>query len=449
MQYFYDKQIRRYLQQFMRFFAGFSVAMGQDSNGNTIYHSVPVRYGDINRMTAHILKNNSDNTMNTVPFIAVYITELLPAPERRTNPTHVDQVQVYEKKYDPTSATYLDQVGNTYTISRHMPVPYDINVQVDIWTSNTDQKLQLLEQILVLFNPSLDLRNNDNMFDWSRMNFVELINTVWSTRQVPNGTDDALEIASLTFNMPIYINPPAMVTRQQLIYNIINTIRSASDPAQLNQLLDNSVISDVQTKWQTVTDPERAVRLSNGELQLLTRMLEPTVNGVPLLWSDELQSYGGLRSGISQIRVNRGALPGTWGAEIIGTLSTHPVDPNKLLVTIDRDSLPANTKNPIDGVIDPHRVAPGAGLPPAALGQRYIVVSSPPDIPEWGGLVANPEDIIEYNGTSWVVSFVASAVTTTEYVLNTASEQQLAFMDGQWILSYEGIYQPGYWRLLV
>jgi len=76
-------------------------------------------------------------------------------------------------------------------------------------------------------------------------------------------------------------------------------------------------------------------------------------------------------------------------------------------------------------------------------------VSSPAEIPAWGGLVANPEDIIEYNGSAWVVSFDAAASTAVEYVLNIASNQQLAFMDGQWILSYEGIFQPGYWRLLV
>ena len=448
MNYFYDRQIRRYLQQFMRFFAGFSVKMGKDANGLDIYQKVPVRYGDINRMAAHILKNNSDNTMNTVPFIAVYITELLPAPERRLNPTHTDSVQVYEKQYDAASGQFLDQMGQTYTIKRHMPVPYDLNVQVDIWTSNTDQKLQLMEQILVLFNPSLDLRNNDNVFDWSRMNFVELINTVWSVRQVPNGTDDVLDVASMIFNLPIFINPPAMVQRQQLIYNVINTIR-AGDQDELNQLLDDTYISDVQSKWQSVTDPERAVRLANGELTLLTRDLKTTVGGDLLLWNKFLESYGGIRNGISQIRVNRQDRPGVWGGEYVGVLTEHPTDPNKLLVDIDHDSLPANTKTAIDGVIDPTRAAPGAGLPAAAVGQRYIVVSSPAEIPAWGGLIANPEDIIEYNGSAWVISFDAAASTAVEYVLNIASNQQLAFMDGQWILSYEGIFQPGYWRLLV
>ena len=422
--------------------------MGKDENGLDIYQKVPVRYGDINRMAAHILKNNSDNTMNTVPFIAVYITELLPSPERRLNPTHTDQVQVYEKQYDAASGQFLDQMGQTYTIKRHMPVPYDLNVQVDVWTSNTDQKLQLMEQILVLFNPSLDLRNNDNVFDWSRMNFVELINTVWSVRQVPTGTDDVLDVASMIFNLPIFINPPAMVQRQQLIYNVINTIR-AGDQDELNQLLDDTYISDVQSKWQSVTDPERALRLANGELTLLTRDLKNSAGGDLLLWNKFLESYGGLREGISQVRVNRQDRPGVWGGEYIGILSSHPTDPNKLLVDIDQDSLPSNTRAAIDGVIDPTRAAPGSGLPAAAVGQRYIVVSSPAEIPAWGGLVANPEDIIEYNGSAWVVSFDAAASTAVEYVLNIASNQQLAFMDGQWILSYEGIFQPGYWRLLV
>ena len=50
-QYFYDKQIRRYIQQFIRLFSGFSVQMGKnEESGLPVFHKVPVRYGDINRM---------------------------------------------------------------------------------------------------------------------------------------------------------------------------------------------------------------------------------------------------------------------------------------------------------------------------------------------------------------------------------------------------------------
>ena len=153
--YFYDKQLRRYIQQFIRIFAGFQVAMHSDAEGNTVYQTAPVRYGDVSRMAAHIVRENSENIMNTVPFISCYVTNLNLVPERRTYQDHVDKVQVYEKKYDQTKGEYVNERGNSYTVERHAPVPYIMQMNTDIWTSNTDQKLQLLEQMLVLFNPTL------------------------------------------------------------------------------------------------------------------------------------------------------------------------------------------------------------------------------------------------------------------------------------------------------
>jgi len=149
-QYFYDKQIRRYIQQFIRLFSGFSVQMGKnEESGLPVFHKVPVRYGDINRMAAHITRENSENIMNTVPFISCYVTNLNLVPERRTYQDHVDKVQVYEKKYDQTTGEYKNEKGNSYTVERHAPVPYIMQMNADVWSSNTDQKLQLLEQMLV------------------------------------------------------------------------------------------------------------------------------------------------------------------------------------------------------------------------------------------------------------------------------------------------------------
>ena len=111
-QYFYDKQIRRYIQQFIRLFSGFSVQMGKNKeSGLPVFHKVPVRYGDINRMAAHITRENSENIMNTVPFISCYVTNLNLIPERRTYQDHVDKVQVYEKKYDQTTGEYKNEKG--------------------------------------------------------------------------------------------------------------------------------------------------------------------------------------------------------------------------------------------------------------------------------------------------------------------------------------------------
>ena len=67
-----------------------------------------------------------------------------------------------------------------------------------------------------------------------------------------------------------------------------------------------------------------------------------------------------------------------------------------------------------------------------------------------GELHVASNDIIEYNGTAWVLSFDASAGATREYVTNTTfTSQQFKFdkNDKIWTDTYQGIYDAGYWRL--
>ena len=94
--------------------------MGYTDDKLPLFQQVPVRYGDINRMAAHITRENSENIVNTVPFISCYVTDLNMAPERRIDQTHVDKVQVREKKYDDNTGEYLNEIGNTYTVERYM-----------------------------------------------------------------------------------------------------------------------------------------------------------------------------------------------------------------------------------------------------------------------------------------------------------------------------------------
>ena len=158
LDYWYDAQIRRYLTQFMRIFSGFKVSEGVRS-GSTYYNKVPVRYADMSRMVAHILKKGSENMVNSTPFIACSIGSLLIARDRVHEPMLVDKIQIAERQFDSSANAYATSgnttstPGNLYSTDRYMPVPYNLTMQVDIWSGNTDQKLQLLEQILILFNP--------------------------------------------------------------------------------------------------------------------------------------------------------------------------------------------------------------------------------------------------------------------------------------------------------
>ena len=448
MQYFYDEQIRRYLTQFMRILGGFSVKTGKDRNGLEHYIQVPVRYGDINRMAAHIMKNQSENMINTVPFISCYITDMTVSVERRTNPTHISTMQVYEKQFNHTTGTYTnDEIGNTYTIERYMPVPYDLTVQVDIWTSNTDQKFQLLEQLLVLFNPSINLKTNDNPFDWSNLTYTELVNLIWSVRQVPVGTDDIIDVAALNFTVPILINPPAKVKRQTLINTVLNEIRRLKDNEQVEW---NPAEPITNKEWVIVTFENQKLQIKiDGQQAILLNQSggQTDDSGNLLSWETMLRPFGELRLGISNLRLRRGVDPSDFSKDIIATIdSIDPTLTNVANLSIDSDSLPSATMSSINGIINPTRTAPGKGLPAATTNQRYLVLEDVPMVAAWGATNAVANDIIQYNGTDWTVSF-SSISNDNGIVLNATTGTLYEWRNGQWISAIEGTYRNGWWRL--
>jgi hypothetical protein len=122
-----------------------------------------------------------------------------------------------------------------------MPVPYKLTINLDIWTSNTSQKLQLLEQVLTMFNPSLEIQSTDNYIDWTSLSVVFLEQVTWSSRTIPVGTDNPIDIATLRFSLPIYISPPAKVLKLGVIERVIASIYDAqgdlNDAVQNNDLL--------------------------------------------------------------------------------------------------------------------------------------------------------------------------------------------------------------------
>jgi hypothetical protein len=185
--FFYDSQVRRFLLQFIRAFSNFQVEFGKDRDGNVTLQTVPVKYGDATRMVSSIIKDNSENKITPTPMISCYINAMEYMPERRQDPTFVDKRHIRMRKFDENTGEYTTQQGNAFTVERLMPVPYNLTLNVDIWTSNTTQKLQLLEQILVLFNPTFEIQSTDNYLDWGSLSYIELTGSTWSSRSVPVG----------------------------------------------------------------------------------------------------------------------------------------------------------------------------------------------------------------------------------------------------------------------
>jgi hypothetical protein len=212
-QFFYDAQIRRFLLQFTRIFSGFQVEYGNETDGvnAAALLRVPVRYGDASRNAQTIIQENSRNALPSTPLMTFYITGLDYEQTRLQDPTFVSRINVRQRTYDSATESYETTQGNAFTVERLMPVPYKLTINLDIWTSNTSQKLQLLEQVLTMFNPSLEIQSTDNYIDWTSLSVVFLEQVTWSSRTIPVGTDNPIDIATLRFSLPIYISPPAKV----------------------------------------------------------------------------------------------------------------------------------------------------------------------------------------------------------------------------------------------
>lgn len=449
LDYWYDNQLRRYWLQFARIFEGFQYQTGIGADGVTTFRTFPVKLASKDRQIGHILRNNSENIALSTPRVTVEMTDIAQSAERRQNPNHVSTVNVVERGIDPASGGYTGDRGNTYTVERYMAIPYDIEMKVDIWSSNEAQKHQFMEQVLVLFNPAIDLQTGTNPVDWTSLTIVELTGIQWSSRSFPLSDSD-IEISTLTFKMPIWLSPPAKIKRQNIIHQIITNISTMPTTGPEEQIEGiHFSESDLHTRV-IVTPDNHQVEVKGNTITLLTKH---GVEDPELSWRQLLNQYGKFRPGVSQLRLKTTPDLDDHSADIIGTYDLHPTDSNKLLWTIDAETLPINTLKSINAMIDMQGRAPGRGLPDPEKGQRYLLaedlVLSEDGTNDWSNLEASIDDIIEYDGTKWVIAFDASATTTPHWVLKTSTGDQLRWTGEMWVMAVDGVYNAGFWRVFM
>jgi len=423
---------------------------------------VPVRYGDASRQAQTILQNNSANDMPSTPLMTFYITDLKYDRPRIQEPYFVDNVSVRQRTWDEDTQSYETTQGNAFTIERQMPVPFEMRVNLDIWTSNTNQKFQLLEQILTLFNPSLEIQSTDNYLDWTSLSVLYLEDVRYSSRTIPVNADNPIDIATLTFRLPMWITPPAMVKKLGVIERVIASVYDAQGDL-VNALTNSDLLLGTRQRF---TPYGYQVLLIDNKLQALRRpqtIDEPNASLTPpdspdsnLLWASVVGMYGTLRPGISYISLEQPD-----GGQVTGTVAFDPTDDRFLLFDVDTGTVPANTLDPVNAVIDPLISGPGSGLPAPTVGQRYLLTqdtgsySNPnqtnPDA--WEGtsgqpLVARRNDIIVYDGIRWQIYFDSgSSPDNIQYVTNITTEIQYRWTGTAWVKSYQGLYAGGMWSL--
>jgi len=457
VQFSYDGQIRRFVMQFVRILSNFQVEFGKDSAGDRTLQTVPVYYGDVSRQAAMILRGNSENTLNAVPAVATYISELGYDRDRLQNPYFEGIMRVRERVFDDSAQEYTHSQDGIYTIERMMPAPYKLTMKVDIWTSNTEQKHQLLEQILPLFNPGLEIQSTDNYVDWTSLSIVLLTNVNYTSRTVPAMADESIDVVTLTFEMPIWISLPAKVKKMGVVAEIVASIYN-----ELGDLSDDIMLSaEGLMSQQRFTPMNYKVLFLGNTLTLYkntaTKNLEGAIHGETVPWRVMINLYGKFTNGISQMRLR---FPYPNGPhEIAGTVAYNPTDDTQLLFTPFIQTLPANTLTPVNAIIDPYNVTVSNDILTPTTGTRYLILNPIGDANSesavaWAGsaagntLVANANDIIEWNGTYWHVVF-DSHEATVQYVSNLNTTVQYRWSGTEWVKSYEGLYEAGEWSLVL
>lgn len=457
-QFFYDNQIRRFLIQFARIFSDWEVTKGKDPAGNDIIVRVPIQYGDSSRMVQAQIGNNSPSSLPSAPLITYYISGLEYDQKRTQDPYFIDKVNVRQRTYNNATQTFEQSQGQAFTVERIMPVPYTLRITVDFWTTNYNQKLELIEQLGVLFNPAMELQSTDNFVDWTSLTAVYQDGLTFSSKTIPAGTANPIDVLTWKFYMPIWLSTPAKVKKLGVIHKIIASIFKGN---ALSDMQDDSLLLGTRQK---ITPYGYKILFIGNTLQLIPHPQPPSPSNneidLPespdstLYWSALLNVYGTVRPGISQIWLQNPHMD----TEIVGTIAFNPDDDRLLMFNVDPDTLPSNTLDAVNSVINPTVKGPGVGLPAPAHRDRYLIVEAignsvtePGDVSAWGSTIANANDIIEYSSSTgeWSVVFDSQNTITTEYVTNLTSGVQYRYLDGVWVKSYEGWYDQGDYSIVI
>lgn len=146
---FYHETIRKVVVAFGTLFN--NIQLVRKDNDGTIVQSmkVPLAYGPRQKFLVR-LREDPDLTKQvaiTLPRIGFEIQNLTYDPSRKLN-----RVQKFKKT----------KSGNTSKLDvQYMPVPYNLDFELYIMSKNSDDALQIVEQILPYFQPDYTLTIND------------------------------------------------------------------------------------------------------------------------------------------------------------------------------------------------------------------------------------------------------------------------------------------------
>ncbi len=233
--YYYDHQLLRYAIQFMAIFSNLRVKVGANATLPARLIKVPVIYGSRDRVVASIKSDNTQNKPLRVPTMSAIIRNIEMAPDLRKG---IGQVR--RKTVMPLGQSFPDGVR---VVKQMMPVPYRERFELTVYASNTDQHFQMMEQILMLFDPIVQIQIGDDPFDWTILTTVELKGITWE-ENYPSLAEKRVIQSTLNFECPIYLSPPAdykanYIANIKVRLGVVPTTVNLNDSDQVIAALDS------------------------------------------------------------------------------------------------------------------------------------------------------------------------------------------------------------------
>lgn len=226
--YYFDNQIKRYVLQFMAIFASMKI---QHDDGE--FQTINVRYTSADRVSEAIVAGNTQNRPLVLPAFSTRIQAIEMAPQLRKGVGVTRQTVTAGPGYLPEDIEVINQ---------KQPVPYILSMSVDLMATNYQHVFQLLEQIMMLFDPVLQIQTSDSYYDPTVITTVELKGFAIEDN-VPMDTERRIIKVNMDFEFPIYISLPVNITN-----NLITAIKTnlyTVDQVNVNISIDDLDFNDI------------------------------------------------------------------------------------------------------------------------------------------------------------------------------------------------------------
>ena len=227
-QQFYNETMRKVVVAFGTMFNNINLVRMNSAGEVTQTMKVPLAYGPKNKWLARLREdpNQTKKVAVTLPRIGFEIQNISYDSARKLN-----SIQKLKKVNASAQGKTMSQ--------QYMPVPYNMDFELSVIAKNSDDALQIVEQILPFFQPDYTVTLNDN-------------SAMGTTRDVPIvltnvGYEDNYE--------------SDMITRRAIIYTLSFTAKFYL----YGPVTDQKVIKTVQVDQYTdskVNAPKREQRYS-------------------------------------------------------------------------------------------------------------------------------------------------------------------------------------------